>query len=762
MALLKCKMCGGDLELTNDSTICVCEYCGTKQTVPIANDEKKINLFSRANRLRLDCEYDKAYAIYESIVEEYPKEAEAYWGLVLCKFGIEYVDDPKTSKKIPTCHRSSFNSILDDADFESALKYADAVSRALYQDEAESIEELRRGIIEISSKEEPYDIFICYKETDANGERTIDSVIAQDVYEALTKKKYRVFFARITLESKLGREYEPYIFSALHSSSVMLVFGTDYDYFNAVWVKNEWSRFLELIENGEDKYLIPCYKDIGAYDMPKEFNKLQAQDMGKVGAIQDLVRGIEKIIMPREEENALIIQQANLPNGAVAPLLKRANIFLDNGDFKKADECFEKALDIDPENEEALLGKLLAEYKASNIEELSRASEPFDKSENYAYLIKVCSDETRQKLQKALENATALNKSKAEKRRKNAIISIAISAFAIIVIVVALIINYALGLDKNPNDDITESNNDSSDVMNENALPNFISPLAGRISLDYSEIVIFSQTMNDYRTHLGVDIGAALGTEILAVADGTVTDVWSDPFMGTCISIEHSENVISIYKNLAPTVKAGIVKGAIVNSGDVIAYVGESAMNEIAEVPHLHYELKIDGENVDPKPYIGFSNSNNEINIDEITLPTFILPVDGKISLDFSDTTLIFSQTMKDYRTHLGVDIGADLGTEVLAVADGIVTNVWVDPFMGTCISIQHSGKAISIYKNLDPTIKDGIVTGSAVNSGDVIAYIGKSANNERAEVPHLHYELKINDKHVDPKLYLTFSNEEK
>ena len=296
MAIIKCKMCGGDLALVEGSAIAVCEFCGTRQTVPSMDDEKKLILFERAERLRRNCEFDKAAAVYESIVADFRQEAEAYWGLVLCKYGIEYVDDPATGKKIPTCHRSSFESILEDKDFEQVLENADPAARKVYREEAKQIEEIRRGIVAVSNNEAPYDIFICYKETAEDGQRTVDSVMAQDIYDALTEKGYRVFFSRITLEDKLGREYEPYIFAALNSAKVMLAFGTDYEYFNAVWVKNEWSRYLKLMEKDKSKHLIPCFKGIDAYDMPKEFSKLQAQDLGKVGAVQDLLRGIDKLI----------------------------------------------------------------------------------------------------------------------------------------------------------------------------------------------------------------------------------------------------------------------------------------------------------------------------------------------------------------------------------------------------------------------------------------------------------------------------------
>lgn len=295
MAILRCKMCGGDLHIQDGRTVAICEYCGTKQTVPTADNEKKMTLFSRANRLRFNCDFDQAASLYETIVTEFPDEAEAYWGLVLCKYGIEYVDDPATGKKIPTCHRTSFDNVMDDGNFEIVIKKADILARQVYLDEGQKIENLRKDILTVSSKEKPYDIFISYKEKDENGERTIDSVLAQDIYDQLTAKGYRVFFSRISLEDKLGQEYEPYIFAALYSAKIMLVIGADYEHFNAVWVKNEWKRYLQLMTRDHTKVLIPCYKDIDAYDLPKEFQKLQAQDLGKVGATQDLLRGIDKI-----------------------------------------------------------------------------------------------------------------------------------------------------------------------------------------------------------------------------------------------------------------------------------------------------------------------------------------------------------------------------------------------------------------------------------------------------------------------------------
>ncbi len=414
MAIIKCKMCGGELEITVGTTVAECEYCGSKQTVPTADNEKKLALFSRANRLRYDCEFDKAAGVYEAIVADFPEEAEAYWGLVLCKYGIEYVDDPATGNKVPTCHRSSFDSVMDDHNFDMVMEHSDVVARKVYREEAKQIEELRKDIIEVSGKEEPYDIFICYKETAEDGNRTIDSVLAQDVYDALVDNGYRVFFSRITLEDKLGREYEPYIFAALNSAKVMLAFGTSYDYYNAVWVKNEWSRYLQLMTQDKSKHLIPCYKDIDAYDMPKEFARLQAQDMGKVGASQDLLRGIEKLIGSKKDGSRDTVAQN--AGATEESLLKRGMLFLEDCNWKSAEEYFDKVLDINPERAEAYLGKLMIDLRVTDKQFLSEVTTSFENNKNYAKAYKFADIELKDFL------AMCYNKmiySKAVSRMKN-------------------------------------------------------------------------------------------------------------------------------------------------------------------------------------------------------------------------------------------------------------------------------------------------------------------------------------------------------
>ena len=166
MTFFKCKMCGGTLSVQDGVSVAECEYCGTKQTLPTSNDEVIVNLFNRANNLRLKSEYDKATEVYEKILEIDDSLAEAHWGLVLCKYGVEYVEDPLTKERIPTCHRTQLASILTDVEYQAALKHADAASRELYEQQAHEINELQKKILEIVKSEKPFDVFICYKETD--------------------------------------------------------------------------------------------------------------------------------------------------------------------------------------------------------------------------------------------------------------------------------------------------------------------------------------------------------------------------------------------------------------------------------------------------------------------------------------------------------------------------------------------------------------------------------------------------------------------
>lgn len=399
------------MEIDAGSSVATCEYCGTQQTLPKIDDDRRANLYDRANHFRRNNEFDKAMGLYEQILTEDPTDAESYWSLVLCRYGIEYVEDPTTHRRVPTVNRAQYTSIFDDDNYRSALQYADAAQRQLYEQEAKTINEIQKGILAISQKEEPFDVFICYKETDTAGRRTPDSVLATELYQELTRDGFRVFFSRITLEDKLGTAYEPYIFAALHSAKVMVVLGTKPEYFNAVWVKNEWSRYLALIRAGEKKTLIPAYRDMDPYDLPEEFSHLQALDMAKLGFMQDLVRGIRKITAAEAPAAATTEKTVVKESGSnVSALLRRAFLFLEDGDWASADEYCEKVLDLDPETPRAYLGKLMAELHVHKEDQLIELKQPFDGLANYQKTMRFADEALRNQLQSTVEQIKERNR----------------------------------------------------------------------------------------------------------------------------------------------------------------------------------------------------------------------------------------------------------------------------------------------------------------------------------------------------------------
>lgn len=309
----KCKVCGGSLMIKPKSRIATCEFCGIKQVLPLFDDDASQQLYDRGNSYLANNEYDKAEAIFVQLLSIDSNDPEIYWNLVLCKYGVTYVKDPKTHKYIPTCNRTYYGSIFKDENYLKAIERSEGEEREQYQAEAKVIDEIQKGIIAVSKKEKPYDIFISFKDTDDEGNRTQDSIEAQKLYNILTELGYKVFYSRITLESKVGQEYEPYIYAALSSSKVMILVASSRKYIEAPWVKNEWSRFLTLRRNNPEKTLIPVYYGMDKEELPDDFSLLPMQNMREEGFEDELTRGIKKIIplsVTKAERRRAIVKTA--------------------------------------------------------------------------------------------------------------------------------------------------------------------------------------------------------------------------------------------------------------------------------------------------------------------------------------------------------------------------------------------------------------------------------------------------------------------
>lgn len=131
----------------------------------------------------------------------------------------------------------------------------------------------------------------------------------------------------------------------------------------------------------------------------------------------------------------------------------------------------------------------------------------------------------------------------------------------------------------------------------------FTWPVTGSVVAGYTvETLAYDETMGDWRTHAGLDIAATLGTQVKAAASGTVTSVAEDDFLGTVVTVDHGNGLISVYANLAavPTVKAGDRVG----TGSVLGAVGDTAVSERGRGAHLHFALYRDNAPLDPEEFL--------------------------------------------------------------------------------------------------------------------------------------------------------------
>ena len=132
---------------------------------------------------------------------------------------------------------------------------------------------------------------------------------------------------------------------------------------------------------------------------------------------------------------------------------------------------------------------------------------------------------------------------------------------------------------------------------------------------------------------------------------------------------------------------------------------------------------------------------------------SFVMPVIGDISLEYAKDTLVYSKTLEEWRAHTGIDLAADRGTPVKAVADGVVVDVRNEQYYGISIVLDHGNDIKTVYRNL--ASDDTVSINEKVKQGQVIGSVGNTALDESSEQPHLHFEVLKKDVSVDPLAYL-------
>ena len=267
---LICSHCGATEPPIQKEGIWRCKYCGIKRPSPYdLTDDICIEL-NMANNLRLNKHFGDALEIYERILEKDKNLEEANWGALVSEYGIEFVEDH--GDFVPTVHRVNKNSV-------QKMPYYAKLSEE-YRARADRIETVRSSVWQKVEKIPPYDVFICYKETDDKTESpTPESKWARDLYYNLTHKfGLKVFYAPESLP-KSNAEYEPHIYAALQSAKLMVVLASKKEYVEAPWVKNEWSRFAKFAKKDtKEKIIRVMLSGIDTAALPAELRNRQVFD----------------------------------------------------------------------------------------------------------------------------------------------------------------------------------------------------------------------------------------------------------------------------------------------------------------------------------------------------------------------------------------------------------------------------------------------------------------------------------------------------
>ena len=250
---MNCKNCGAELfEQNAVDGVIECEYCFSRHTLPKKAASPAALEFMRMGEHDLDTgRFDDAYAAYEKAAEIDKEEPEACFGMALALFKVQYIKDEVNNRLQPICHELTEKRFQEDSRYLSALNLATEAQKKEYQKRAEEIDYIRNEFVELKNSGLDFDCFLCVKVTGADGEKTEDSKDADYIYDLLKDRGFKPFYSERNIRNRTGADYEAMILYALHTSETMLVVCREEEYLQTPWVKNEYARFLRLLNDSE-------------------------------------------------------------------------------------------------------------------------------------------------------------------------------------------------------------------------------------------------------------------------------------------------------------------------------------------------------------------------------------------------------------------------------------------------------------------------------------------------------------------------------
>ena len=376
--LTKCSVCSAQIVFPDDTAIVSCMFCNSLNQRPVSTGETLARM-ERADELRRQRAYDEAARSYEHVLGEHPDEHTALWGRLMCKYGVEVVEEKRNNQLVLQrllCHRARPTAIRNEDDFNHACELADPSVRDQYIRDAEYIDKVQANIRELARNREPWDVFICYKETSLHNpsEPTRDSSIARALCNRIQRDGYRVFFAPYSLIDMSGEMYEAEIYHAIHTARIMLLLGLKPEHFEATWPRSEWMRFMDVMEL-KGCTLIPIYGNgMTPEQLPKRIQNMGLQGFdidGHPGYLEDLAHTV-RFHLPIQSKPQPVQPQFQPNAPTPMSLLERAYLFIEDQDFDQARNYINRALDIDPKCAPAYAAMVCVKYSLCEEAELAR------------------------------------------------------------------------------------------------------------------------------------------------------------------------------------------------------------------------------------------------------------------------------------------------------------------------------------------------------------------------------------------------------
>ena len=389
---LVCSICGGEVDPDESGAVGKCTGCGNTVLYP-RSDIKKLN---RITYLRNSFRFDEAKALAGELVKANADDSEAYWAYMLCEYGIQYVREGQT--RFPVCRKdiTALPALAESESYKRALYYATEETQAGYTQLAGSLEDSISITRNIMKQDKKYDVFVLGSET-----ASVDDDLDGDrIFLRFTENLgFSVFFAPETLKDMDAVEKSAHIVYALKNSGIMLPrFGSFEDCHNGFY-EYAVNMFCDEIKKDSEKLIFPVFdsKKIEFQQLPEALVWCdEVFDSSEEEFMREVSDKIEAILKP--EVNAIVpdalvtATAANKEN-----LVKRAYMFLEDGEFETADQYFDKILDIDIEDSRAYIGKLLAECKLRSEDEIATLPQTVTDDKNFKKAIRFATPEQKER-----------------------------------------------------------------------------------------------------------------------------------------------------------------------------------------------------------------------------------------------------------------------------------------------------------------------------------------------------------------------------